>query len=475
MNNVLIVGAGPAGLVAAITLARAGIPALVVERRAGLSPFPRATAVSTRTMELIRSWGVEDEVRAGGIDVRHEGWVCSTLASPDGSAVSLGFPTAEQARAVSPTGPAIVPQDHLEPVLLAHLRRYRLTEVRFGVELVALDQDAEGVTAVLRAAGSATETVVRCSYVIGADGAHSAARSLVGIGMRGPGQLGEFLSVLFRAPLDRVVGERRYGIYMLRRQDRTEVLLPAGDGDRWLYSRQWFPDTESRADYTRDRLVELIRAGAGVADLPVRVLRVGSFSFAAQVADRYRDGRVFLAGDAAHRITPRGGTGMNTAIHDAYHLGWKLGWVLRGWAPLDLLDSYEEERRPVGIRNTMNSAGTEANGEDAFANDLGGRIPHVWQWRNGHRRSTLDLLGPGLTLLTGPHGSAWHRTATHLGGAVPVEVHGVDNAAAGALGIGSEGAVLVRPDGQAVDRWLSMPAAPALVGRSAGAHATASR
>src|SRR5205814_5615376 len=160
MNHVLVVGAGPAGLTAAITLARLGIAPLLVEKRPGLSPFPRATGVSTRSMELFRSWGLEDRIRAGAVRVRPEGWVCTTLAAPHGMAVPMGFPTVEQAHALSPTAPALAPQDHVEPVLLAHLRGYRHAEVRFDTELVALSPDAHGVTAVLRSGG--TDTTVRC-------------------------------------------------------------------------------------------------------------------------------------------------------------------------------------------------------------------------------------------------------------------------------------------------------------------------
>ena len=146
---VLIVGGGPAGLTAAAELAGRGIETLLIERRPALFEHPRATAVSTWSMELMRSWGLEDEFRAAGVDVQWRGWVCETLASADGMEIPFGLPTREQAAAVSPTAPACVPQDKLEPVLLRYARR-RGARVRFGTELVSLRRESDGVEAVVR-------------------------------------------------------------------------------------------------------------------------------------------------------------------------------------------------------------------------------------------------------------------------------------------------------------------------------------
>jgi putative polyketide hydroxylase len=460
---VVIVGAGPAGLATAVTLARNGIGSLLVERNPGLSPLPRATAVSTRTMELLRSWGLEDEVRAGQLPIAAVGaWTAGTLASPEGTVTPLGHPGFEQATVASPTRLAAVPQDHLEPVLLRHLRGFGLAEVRFGTELAGLDQDADGVTVVLREPATGRRWPVRAGHVVGADGAHSRVRHLLGIAMDGPDHLDEQLTVLFEAPLAKVVGDRRYGIYFIQHPAAGGVFVPNGHGDRWLYGRRWDPARERLEDYTDARLTGLIRTAAGVLDLPVRPVAKGAFSFAAQVAGRYRSGRAFLVGDAAQRMTPRGGMGMNTAVAEGHDLGWKLAWVLRGWAGPGLLDTYEADWRPVGARRAVRSAdpGPEAPGAEALAEDLNGRLPHAWLHHGEGRSSTLDLLGPGLTLLTGPDPAAWTAATATLSTPFPLDWQALDRPTARALGVGPDGAILVRPDAHPVASWPTAPTDP---------------
>jgi hypothetical protein len=181
--------------------------------------------------------------------------------------------------------------------------------------------------------------------------------------------------------------------------------------------------------------------------MPVRVERSRSFSSAAQLAERFRSGPVFLAGDAAHRVTPRGGTGLNLALHDGFDLGWKLAWVLGDWASPALLDTYEAERRPVAEHAVVRSAdpsGSRRAPEQEVHADLGGRIPHVWS----DERSTLDLLGTGLTLFAARDGSAWDAAAASLGSRVPVNVRLLEAVTARAVGAAGGSAILVRPDGK---------------------------
>jgi putative polyketide hydroxylase len=441
---VLIAGAGAAGLAAALSLAHVGIETLLVERRAELSSLPRSTVVSLRSMELVRSWGVEDAVLAGAVDVEWHGWLSRTLAEVGaGSMWPTGIPTREQAALVSPTAPACVPQDHLEPVLLERLQALGATRVRLHTEVIAATPDGDAVEVLLRDVATGAVETVRTRYVIAADGAHSRIRQALGIAMRGPDDIGHVVSSVFRAPLWPVVGDRRHGIYSVDHPRGAGSFLPAGRGDRWIYGA-WVERHEID-DYTPQRFVERIRAGAGIPDLDVAIERTGSFTFAAQLADRFREGNVFLAGDAAHRVTPRGGTGMNTAISAGHDLGWKLGWVLRGWAGPGLLDTYEAERRPIAAHNVARSAdpnGSVRQAADELHVDLGGRIPHVWVDVEGRRVSTLDLLGPGLTLFTGPDSATPGRN-----GGPPITVRRLDAISARAMGIRGRGGLLVRPDG----------------------------
>jgi putative polyketide hydroxylase len=476
--RVLVVGAGPAGLMAGITLAGYGIDVLVVERRNETSALSRAMLISTRSMELLRRWGLEEAVRARASDIEPYFWATESLACGVGIEIPMAFPAQAEAAAISPTRPAWAPQDDLEPILLDHLRTMPTAAVHFGCELTGLHQDHGDVQATLLDRGTGTSHVLNARYVIGADGPYSTVREQLGIAMEGQDHLGDYESVQFRASLEAVAGQRKPPIYIITRPDAAGQLSPRGRGDRWVYARERVSGRPGLADLQETELAELLSRVAGVDSLRPRIERFSDFALAAQIAERYRRGRVFLAGDAAHRMTPRGGTGMNTAIQDAFDLGWKLAWVLHGWAPIDLLDSYETERRPIGIHNVKFSAeppGTPCTSADTLPWDLNGRLAHHWI-PAADRISTIDLVGDGLTLFVGPAGDRWTDAKAMDTEPVPLTVRVLDHETAAALGLRPGGAMLVRPDSREIRRWSHYDeAAPPRVEHLAPTEAGAGR
>jgi putative polyketide hydroxylase len=353
----IVIGGGPVGLSAAIGLGRFGVRTAVVERRTQPTSQPRAHVVHARTMELFDRWGLAADVRRAGLPPRlARGFAWMPTMAADARLEHFldedGFD-----EDVSPHRMCSCPQDLVEPALRAAAARLPSVELIAGHEAVELVERDSRVEVTLRAMESGAPRVLSAAYAVVADGARGAMREALGIGAEGSPTLGHQLNVYFRADLQAagVARDRPYILWFVLNERAPGIFIALDGRERWVFSIPFDPELQPVESFTPDRCVELIRAAVGVAGLDVELLDVMPWRIDWAVADRFRQGRVVLAGDAAHRLPPTGGFGMNSGIQDAHNLAWKLAYVLRGAAGEGLLDSYDAERRPVALANARQS------------------------------------------------------------------------------------------------------------------------
>jgi putative polyketide hydroxylase len=486
---VLVVGGSLVGLSAAVFLASHDMPVTVVEKHVTSSAHPRAIGYTTRTLEIFRATGVELPSTAQG----HGSPRRARVESLAGTWLAE-YPWTANATAsryeYSPERATAIAQDRLEPILRA--RAVELgADLRLGTALTEFDPDDHGVSVTLQPRDGA-DYRLRARYLIAADGADSPIRSALGVGRSGRGLLSTQRSILFRAPIDHYLDN---GVvqFEIDQPSLSAFLTTYSDG-RWVLM---LGDDVDR-DPEQQRAV--IRQAIGQPDLPVELLTTGRWELAALIADHFGTGPVFLAGDAAHQLPPnRGGYGANTGIEDTHNLAWKLAAVLRNEAAPRLLDSYDDERRPIAwLRHDQIFARADykahldtstvddvdviddiamelgqlyrsaavlgaadqlpaAQRPDQWAGQPGTRAPHL---ALGGDTSTLDLFGRGWVLLS--QDDRWADAAaldlTYVQ-ICPSEVLG-PMTFQDAHGISADGACLVRPDGYIAARWISMPADP---------------
>jgi len=493
---VLIVGGSLVGMSTALLLAHHGVQALMVESHRGTAIHPRAALINQRTMEIFRTVGVEQIVmQKSGEQFDQDGAVMSveTLA---GKEIAYFIPNLnEGVRDISPTVRVFITQSLLEPLLKSRAQELG-ANLRFGTEMISFQQDADGVTAVIRDRDSGKLSTVRARYMVAADGSKSKVREALGIALRGRGVFSNSATIYFRAdvtPLLRgrnlsiimVVNPTLRGFFRIEKPYRSGFLAvnTLGDPER--------PDTDVTKDLTEERSRELVQAALGTKEVPVKIENVMHWQSTADVADHFQDGRVFLAGDSAHVMPPYGGFGGNTGIADAHNLAWKLALVVQGKAGPELLSSYEAERRPAAAftveqaytRYVLRSAqylgtsGTQKQESDlnielgycyrseAVISECecpphenprdskgrpGTRAPHLEVEVGGSKISTLDLFGRNFVVLTGDQGQVWRERTESAARELEMQLdfHLIDgDEFPTAYGITSAGAVLVRPDG----------------------------
>jgi putative polyketide hydroxylase len=352
--EVLVVGAGPVGLSLGLQFARAGVRALIVERRPSLSRHPKANGIFARTMEAFRQWGIAQEVAARGLPRELcLGFVWVTRIN----GVELGrvmfAETAEDLRKVysqqSPETPCFTPQDRIEQLLADEIGKDTSVALHFGTEAVAIEQDSSGARVTLQRVDGRRH-IVQARYVVGADGSRSSVKALLNLREESAEPWGESVNIYFEShEFDALRAGRPYQLWWVINADVRGAFWPVSHRYRWIFTPEGVPGAKAEY-YTPAVCTDLIRKGAG-ADVNVEVLSAMLWQHEMGIATQWREGCVFLAGDAAHRFPPHGGFGMNSGIQDAQNLGWKLIAVLRGGAGSSLLDTYEAERKPVALSN----------------------------------------------------------------------------------------------------------------------------
>jgi len=519
-TEVLIVGAGPVGLTLAVDLGQKGVRCALVERKDAPQFLPKMERCNARTMEIYRRMGIAAKVRAAGLraDVPMDVFIVTALNEPP--LVHHRYPSVFEAKreimacrdGSLPLEPyQLISQYTLEPLLKKEAEALPSVMVKYGCELESFSQDAGGVTA------QTSKGKMRAKYLVGCDGGGSVVRKQLGIGMSGE-NLSELRQALYRCDelFDRIpIGPGPgYGRHYHVADERWRFLIMQDSTRHWTLHAVVDDDAQMAREFER------------TIGVPVKyeMLYVGKWRQNLLLADRYQDGRVFLAGDAVHLVIPTGGLGMNSGVGDAVDLSWKLAATLRGWGGPRLLESYEIERRAIGERNVAASryaslgrrkwralwndlpelarvaeteqrksnemigaelgyryAGSplicdEAGApEDDFRSYVpttwpGARLPHVWL--DGHV-AVQDRVGPGYTLLrfTDEDVSSLTKAFKDLGAPFAIldlkdaparEVYGFD-------------LILVRPDLHVVWRGNRMPRSPGNIHLTATGHLPAQR
>ncbi|MBI3706465.1 MAG: FAD-dependent monooxygenase [Proteobacteria bacterium] len=352
--DVLIVGAGPVGLSLAIELGHRGIACLVVEQNDRVGYNPRAKLTNVRSREHLRRWGIAENLRKASPlprDYPSNIVFATRLNGYPLARFENAFYCAPERNELFSESAQWVPQYMLEEVLRAHAETLPSVEVRFSCRLESAAQSPGGVEAEIVDA-AARRRKVRSAYLVGADGARSTVRELLGIRMEGQGAFSRNYNIIFRAP--RLADMHRHGPavhYWLVNPDVPSMMGPMDGAGLWFFFATQLRDGVDPASIDPRRLIH--RATGLEFDLDI--VTTDPWVAHRLIATRYGDGRIYLAGDACHLHPPFGGYGMNMGIGDAVDLGWKLAATLQGWGGPALLDSYERERRPVHER-VMNEA-----------------------------------------------------------------------------------------------------------------------
>jgi 2,4-dichlorophenol 6-monooxygenase len=356
-TDVLIIGAGPAGLAAALALSTYGVGVTVVTKHRWLSNTPRAHVTNQRSLEILRDLGVEADVELYATDYAELPNVvyCASLSGEEFGRLrpfGTGSERKSDYQAASPCRHLDVAQNLLEPILLRHALA-RGANIRFNTEYIHLEQKVDSVRTKLRDRTSGVEFEITSKFVIGADGGNSEVAKDLALPFEGQERIGHSINILFESHLSRFTDYRPAFLYMILAKPKgpndlgLSVLRPTKRWSEWLLT-PIYTMAAGKIEFSEVDAISVVRDRIGVPDLPIRIIAIDPWDVHSLYAAKYSDGRVFCAGDAVHRHSPGNGLGSNTAMQDAYNLAWKLALVLQGKAHIDLLRTYDQERVPIG-------------------------------------------------------------------------------------------------------------------------------
>lgn len=483
-TSVVVVGGGITGLAAALFLEQQGIDYILIERHPGTSIHPRARTIDIRTMELFRGLGLSDDLREGGKSLA-PAWgiirgnsLIEALETTDSKIIGkITFPSQlkemKELALKSPETGCRCTQDISEKIIHKKLTSNN-ADIRFYHQMISFKQEPNSVQVLAENRETSELYTIDAKYMIAADGANSSVRKELNIPVYGSRSWTDLLNIYFEADLSSFVKGREFSQLLIQTPEITGFLLAINNKDRWAFHLRYYPENgDNPNEFTPEKILPILHKILGLSDLNIKILSILPWQLTVKIAEQLRVGNIFIAGDAAHTMTPYAGKGANCGIQDVQNLIWKLALVLRNKACDALLDTYNTERQPIGaFYASLSGELADQNGlvnepllmekgnallglpdfryisqavistvKDSigfFNGDPGTRIPHLWI-DDQQKRSTLDWIKGNFVLVVNRNIEYWKRACEDIQETLGISI-----------------ALHALPSAKLLEKWLSI-------------------